>query len=224
MLNWLAWLPENAAVGGAEIDGLLRLIYTLTLAWAVLTLGAIGFCLVRYRRRPGRRARYVTGERPAEVAWVLVPVAVVLGLDLWIDVRGAPVWRRAKLERPAAEVVIQVTGRQFNWEVVYPGPDGRFGTDDDRRFLDEIHVPAGVPVRLVLDSRDVIHSLFLPHLRVKQDVVPGRTLETWFQATRPGAYELPCAELCGLGHSGMKGWLHVHPPEEYARWVREQWS
>jgi cytochrome c oxidase subunit 2 len=69
----------------------------------------------------------------------------------------------------------------------------------------------------------VIHSFFLPHLRLKQDAVPGREIEAWFEATKPGRYELPCAELCGFGHSGMKGWLTVHSPDEYQKWVKNQW-
>jgi len=224
MVDWMGWLPENVSTFGGDIDGLLRLIFVLTVAWFLITFGTLGAFLVLYRRRPGRRAAYVRGERLREASWVLVPVAVVLVLDLWVDFRGAPVWARVKIDRPAEALSIQVTGRQFSWEVVYPGPDGRFGTADDRQFLDEIHVPAGAPVRLVLRSKDVIHSFFVPNLRLKQDAVPGRDIEAWFEATRPGRYELPCAMLCGFGHSGMKGWLVVHPPEEYAAWVREQWS
>jgi cytochrome c oxidase subunit 2 len=222
MLNWMRWLPDNAATFGGDIDGLLGLIYTLTVVWFALTFGVLGLFLVLYRRRPGRPAAHVTGERPRELLWVLVPVAVVLVLDLWVDFRGAPVWAKVKIERPASDVAIQVTGRQFNWEIVYPGPDGRFGTADDKLFVDEMHVPLGRPVRVTFRSRDVIHSFFLPHFRLKQDAVPGRAIEGWFEATRAGSYELPCAQLCGFGHSGMKAMLHVHPPAEYARWVAEQ--
>jgi cytochrome c oxidase subunit 2 len=76
---------------------------------------------------------------------------------------------------------------------------------------------------VVLKSKDVIHSFFLPNLRLKQDAVPGREIEAWFEATKPGRYELPCAELCGFGHSGMSGWLIVHTPAEYQKWVTEHW-
>lgn len=223
MLSWLRWLPENVSTYGPEIDGVMTLIYWVTAAWFVLAMGTFVAFLVRYRQRPGARAAYVRGERLGEALWVLVPVAVVLLLDLWIDARGAPVWARVKRERPATALVVRVTAKQFNWEVQYPGPDGRFGTEDDRTLDNELHVPVGQPVRVQLASRDVIHSFFVPHLRLKQDVVPGRSIEAWFEATRPGRYELPCAELCGFGHSGMKGWLHVHSPEDYARWVGEQW-
>jgi len=224
MLNWLRWLPENVSTYGGDVDAIIALIWYNTVVWFVLTFGMLGLFLVLYRRRAGRPAAYVKGERLGEALWVLVPVAVVLAIDLWLDFRGAPVWAKVMLERPPAALTVQVTGKQFNWEVVYQGPDGKFGTADDRQFDNELHVPAGKPVRLVLKSKDVIHSFFSPHLRLKQDIVPGRTIEAWFEATKPGKYELPCAELCGFGHSGMKGWLYVHPPEDYQKWVKEQWS
>lgn len=224
MLNWMRWLPENVSTYGADVDSVIRLIWYNTVVWFLLTFGTIAVFLVLYRRRPGRRATYVRGDRLREAAWVLVPVVVVTVLDLWFDFQGAPVWARVKLERPPAALSLQVTGKQFNWEVTYPGPDGRLGTADDKVFLDELHVPVNQPVHVTLKSRDVVHSLFLPNLRFKQDAVPGRAIEGWFQATKPGSYELSCAMLCGFGHSGMKGTLYVHPPEEWEQWVKEQWS
>jgi cytochrome c oxidase subunit 2 len=224
MLNWMRWLPESVSTYGGEIDAVIALIYYVTVIWFFLTLGAFGLFLVLYRRREGRRAAFVQGERFREAAWILVPIVVVLVLDFWIDFRGAPVWAKVKTQLPAADLTIQVTGKQFNWEVLYPGPDGKFGTEDDKQFDNEVHVPVGKPVRLVLKSKDVLHSFFSPNLRLKQDIVPGRAIPAWFEATKPGKYELPCAELCGFGHSGMKGWLYVHPPDEYEKWVKEQWQ
>jgi len=223
-MNWLRWLPENVSTYGGDIDSIIALIWYNSVVWFFLTFGTIGLFLILYRRRAGRAAAYVKGERLSEAVWVLVPVAVVLVIDFWLDFWGAPVWAKVKLERPPAALSIQVTGKQFNWEVVYPGPDAKFGTADDRQLDNELHVPANKVVRVVLKSKDVIHSFFLPNLRLKQDIVPGRDIEAWFQATKPGKFELPCAELCGFGHSGMKGYLYVHPEEEYDRWVKEQWS
>ena len=82
-----------------------------------------------------------------------------------------------------------------------------------------MHVPVNKPVHVHLASQDVIHSLFVPQFRFKQDAVPGREIVQWFEVTKPGKYEMPCAELCGFGHSGMKGWIFVHTPEEYQKWV-----
>jgi cytochrome c oxidase subunit 2 len=116
---------------------------------------------------------------------------------------------------------VQVTAKQFNWQVTYPGADGKFGTADDKTLLDEMHVPANKVVHVHLRSQDVIHSFFVPQFRMKQDAVPGRAIMQWFEATKPGKYELPCAELCGFGHSGMKGWIYVHGAEDYKKWAAE---
>jgi cytochrome c oxidase subunit 2 len=223
MFDWMGWLPESASTYGADVDGVIRLIWILTVVWFFLTFGAIAAFLILYRRREGRRASYVRGERLREATWVLVPVAIVLVLDLWLDFRGAPVWAKVKIDKPAPALSLQVTGKQFNWEVVHPGPDGAFGTADDKLFLDELHVPVSRPVRVVLRSKDVVHSFFLPNFRMKQDTVPGREIDGWFEATKPGKYELPCAMLCGLGHSGMKAYLYVHSQGDYDQWVKEQW-
>ena len=95
--------------------------------------------------------------------------------------------------------------------------------DDDVELGNELHVPVNQNILVDLTSKDVLHSFFLPVVRLKQDVVPGRTIRAWFNATVPGRYELPCAELCGFGHYTMRGFLIVHSPEDYAKWVAETW-
>ncbi len=217
------WLPENVSTYGGDIDALLYLIYYVTGAWFFLTLGLTLLFLIRYRRREGRRATYVHGNTLAQSAWILVPGLIVLLMDFWIDFRGAEVWAKVMGRMPRSDLRIQVTAKQFNWEMLYPGPDGQFGTADDLLLDNELHVPVNKVIRVTLRSKDVIHSFFLPNLRLKQDAVPGRGIEAWFEATKPGRYEIPCAELCGFGHSGMKGWLTVHPPDEYQKWLRERW-
>jgi cytochrome c oxidase subunit 2 len=218
----LSWLPENVSTYGTDIDSLFALIYYITGVTFLLVEGLLLLFLILYRRRQGRRAAYIAGDRVGELTWILVPCALVLVLDVWIDVRGTETWEKVKGHIPPAEVQVRVVGKQFNWDVFYPGPDGQWGTVDDRRLENELHVPVGQVVEVVLESQDVIHSFFLPHLRLKQDVVPGRKIPAWFVATKPGRYEIPCAELCGFGHSGMKGWLTVHTPEGYRDWVQQQ--
>lgn len=218
----LSWLPENASTYGTDIDSLFALIYYITGVTFLLVEGLLLLFLILYRRRRGQRATYVAGDRVGELTWILVPCALVLVLDLWIDARGTETWEKVKGHAPPADVQVRVVGKQFNWDVFYPGPDGQWGTADDWRLENELHVPVGQVVEVVLESQDVIHSFFLPHLRLKQDAVPGRKIPAWFVATKPGRYEIPCAELCGFGHSGMKGWLTVHTAEEYRDWVRRQ--
>jgi cytochrome c oxidase subunit 2 len=217
------WFPENVSTFGADVDGIFWFIFYVTTAWFFLTEGLILYFVFRYRRRPGRRARYVTGETMNQLAWVLVPLAIVVVLDLFIDFRGAEVWAKIKNQQPPAEVVVRAAGKQFNWEFTYPGPDLKFGTSDDLQSENDLHVPVGKVVHVILTSKDVIHSFFLPHFRLKQDALPGRTITVWFEATKPGQYEIPCAELCGFGHSGMNGMLYVHAPDEYAQWLKEKW-
>lgn len=217
------WFPENVSTYGGDVDGVFYLILYITTFFFFLTEGLILYFAIRYRRKAGKRATGNRGDTWSELAWILVPAAIVVVLDLWIDFRGAKVWAKIKGQPPPSEVIVQATGKQFNWEFVYPGPDGKLGSADDLQLDNELHVPVGKVVRVILKSKDVIHSFFLPNLRLKQDVVPGREIVAWFEATKPGRYEIPCAELCGFGHSGMNGWLIVHAPEDYAKWVKERW-
>ena len=93
----------------------------------------------------------------------------------------------------------RVSGKQFNWDMTYPGPDNELGTDDDLKLENELHVPVNAVVHIRLTSEDVIHSFFVPQLRLKQDSLPNRFINVWFEATKAGRYEIPCAELCGFG-------------------------
>ena len=217
MLSW--WLPEDVSTYGKDIDFLFYLIYYITGAIFVLVAVAMIAFLVLYRHKEGRRATYTHGNTTLEIVWTIVPTLILVVLTFL----SVPTWARIKMQMPPTDLTIQVNAKQFNWIVTYPGPDGKFGTEDDKTFDNEIHAPVGKPVRLILKAQDVIHSLYMPNLRFKQDAVPGREIPAWFNATKPGKYEIPCAELCGFGHSGMRGWLFVHTPEEYAKWVKEQW-
>jgi cytochrome c oxidase subunit 2 len=173
--------------------------------------------LVMYRDRPGRKARYTHGNTTLEIVWTVVPALILVILTLL----SVPAWSRIKMTMPETDFVVQVNAKQFNWQVTYPGADGKFGTGDDKMLLDEMHVPVNKVIRVILKSQDVIHSFFVPQFRIKQDAVPGREIRVWFDATKPGKYEWPCAELCGFGHSGMRGWIYVHTPEEYGKWAAE---
>lgn len=219
----LSWLPENVSTFGADIDGLIYLIYYIVLLWFVLTYGAIIYLLIRYRRRAGQPATYVHGNTLRQYGWILILGVIVVLMDVWVDIRGEEVWHKIKLSQPPADVHVRVTAKQFNWEVLYPGPDGKFDTEDDLQVDGNLDVPVDKVVHVTLTSKDVIHSFFLPHLRLKQDAMPGRNILVWFEATKTGEYPWPCAELCGTGHTGMVGRLTVHTPEAYKAWVEEQW-
>ena len=216
MLDW--WLPENVSTYGRDIDWLFHLIYYITGITAILVFATMLAFLVMYKDRPGRRARYTHGNATLEIVWTVIP-ALILVILTFLSV---PAWSKIKMAAPPpSDFVLQVTAKQFNWQVTYPGPDGKFGTPDDKTLLDEMHVPVNKVVHIHLRSQDVIHSFFVPQFRMKQDAVPGREIVQWFEATKPGKYELPCAELCGFGHSGMRGWIYVHTPDEYTKWAAE---
>ena len=213
MLNW--WLPENVSTYGRDIDWLFHLIYYITGATFVLVTVTLVAFLVLYRDRPGRRARYTHGSTPLEIAWTVVPALILVILTAL----SVPAWSKIKLQMPPTDFGVQVTAKQFNWQIAYAGPDGTFGTADDKVFLDEMHVPVNKVVRVHLKSQDVIHSFFVPQFRMKQDAVPGLTSRMLVSATKPGKFEIACAELCGLGHYRMRGFLEIESPEAFQAWL-----
>ena len=215
----LRWLPENVSTYGGKVDSLFYLIYYITATVFFLVAITMVVFLIKYRRREGRQASYIHGNTTLEIVWTAA-TALILVVLMFIS---KPVWGLIKQHMPPGDVYVQVIAKQFNWEVVYPGPDKEFGTADDLQIDNELHVVVNKVVGVALNSKDVIHSFFVPNFRLKQDAVPGREIPVWFEATKPGKYELACAELCGFGHYGMRGWVFVHAEEEYQQWVKEQW-
>ncbi len=216
----LPWLPENISTYGGEIDSLFMLIFWITTIVFVAVQGALIWFLFKYRAQPGRRATYSHGNNTLEIAWTIAPSIILVVLALL----SRATWDEIKAEIPPHDVTVRVYAKQFNWDFIYPGPDGAFDTADDKTIENELTVPVNKVVKLEMLSRDVIHSLFVPVLRFKQDTMPGRQIDGWFEATKTGEYEIPCAELCGFGHSGMLGHLKVLSDQDYATWVGEQWS
>ena len=220
-VNMLSWLPEAASTYAQAIDEVFYIIYIITgLAFLLVTVLMFWF-LLQYKARPGRRAHYSHGNVALELIWTIVPTLVFLGIFFY----SQSTWSIIKYptEFPEADVEIRVVAKQFAWEFHYPGPDGEFDTDDDRMFDGEMYVPVNKVIGLQLRGADVIHSFFVPEFRLKQDILPRRDIPAWFNATKTGRFETPCAELCGPGHSGMKGWVNVYDEAEYEAWVAEQW-
>ncbi len=219
MWDMLRFLPQNVSTYGGEIDFLFYLIYYITGVAFLLVAGAMVTFLILYRHREGRRAKYLHGNTAVELTWTIVTALIFVILAFM----SKPLWGKIKQQVPPSNIQVRVTAKQFNWEFLYPGPDGKFDTADDLQLDNELHVPVNRVVQVFLTSKDVIHSFFLPQLRLKQDALPGRVIQGWFEATETGVYEIPCAELCGFGHSGMLGHLTVHSGEDYEKWVKEQW-
>ena len=204
--------PQDVSVTGHVVDQLFWLATGLTGTVFVAVVGALGYFLFRYRARPGQRVLYTHGDSPrARGLTIGLALLVFFLIDVnlayhdhkaWEVVWGAPPSTRDALR-------VEIMPEQFAWNIRYAGPDGRFRTSDDVTTINQLHVPVNVPVIVQLSSKDVIHSFFLPNLRIKMDAVPGMVTSLYFQATTPGTYDIACAEHCGFGHYRMRGFLVV---------------
>jgi cytochrome c oxidase subunit 2 len=213
-------MPENVSTFGGDIDRLFLIVAWITGIVFVLVEALLIYYLVKYRHRDGRKAVYTHGNSRMEIAWtaataVIVIVVGVLSRGLWMDIKDP---RRF----PEGGIEVRVVAKQFEWNVTYPGADGQLDTGDDFVKRNQLHVPVNTVVRVQLRAEDVIHSFFLPHLRLKQDAVPGMTIPAWFEATTPGEYVIGCAELCGLGHYRMRGTMTVLADGEWDSWYRQE--
>lgn len=219
-MNWSWLLPEASSTFAPDLDGMYYIILAITGVVFVVTELLLIWFLIRYRHREGHKAEYVHGNTTAEIVWTAVPFFIVLGIAL--ASRG--LWAEIKDVRsiPPDAMQVQVTARQFEWITTYPGPDGELETADDFTARNRLDMPVGRPIHVILRSEDVIHSFFLPEMRVKQDVVPGMDTFVWFEATDTGDFTIGCAELCGIGHTRMRGTLTVHSADDYRSWLAEQ--
>ena len=214
------YFPHDISTFGPKIDWLFLLIFWIVMVvWIAVMIAMVVF-MVRYRTRPGRKAEYIEGNTRLEIVWTTATAVILVVLAFM----SRATWADIKEHGPPGQVFYGVNAKQFNWEITYPGPDGKFGTKDDVIVENEMHVPVGKVVRIDLTSKDVIHSFFVPNLRLKQDAVPGRVIKVWFEATETGQYEIPCAELCGFGHSGMKGNLTVQSQADFDKWLADQYA
>ena len=236
------WLPIDISTNGWEID---RLILILHVIMAILFVGWLSFiiyALFRFRAKSGHKAEYHTKHFKLPT---YVEVGVALTEAVLLCAFSFPIWGQSRIEFPAREnsLVVRVVAEQFAWNVHYPGKDGVFGKSDpklmnagnplgldaddpmgkdDIATINQLHIPVDKPVIVDLMSKDVIHSFFLPVMRVKQDAVPGQKIPLWFQAKQTGEFEIACAQLCGLGHYRMRGFFTVDTPEKFDAWMTEQ--
>ncbi len=213
------WFPHDISTFGPQVDWLFLLIFWITvITWAAVMIAMVVF-LFQYRHRPGRKAEYIEGNSRLEIFWTTATAVIMIALATL----SKSTWAEIKENGPPGQVFYKVTAKQFNWEITYPDPDGNFGPKA-LTVENEMHVPVNKVVRFDLTSKDVIHSFFVPNMRLKQDAVPGRTIHVWFEAKEPGTYEIPCAELCGFGHSGMQGTLTVESEADFQKWLKDQYA
>jgi len=199
-------LLHSASSLGPTVDWLFLSLTGITALVAIAVAALIVFFAVRFRAgskadrsNPPDRVRWI------EITWTAAPLVIFIGLFVWSSVVFSEFYRP-----PPNAMRIHVLARQWMWKLEH---------DSGRREIDELHVPAGQPVELIMTSQDVIHSFYVPAFRVKQDVLPGRYTSLWFTATREGRFNLFCAEYCGADHANMHGSIVVMQPADFANWL-----
>ncbi len=201
------WLPRDVSEHGRTIDSLFMFILWLTGIVFVVTEVVLVYFMLKYNAKANSKpVEYSHGSHSLEVVWTILPAVTLL----FIAIYQMEAWAMAKMRPPKGSPIAEVTGRQFNWDFRYPGPDGELHTTDDIVRTDgRLYLPVNEDILLRITSADVLHSFFLPNMRQKQDVVPGMKQSMWFKAKEKGEFDIVCAELCGWGHYKMKGRLHL---------------
>ncbi len=213
---------ESASTFSGDIDYLILLVTAITGFWFLLAEGVLVYLIVRYSAQEGVKAQYVAGESSKEKRWVAVPHYITLAFDVWIIIAAVKVWQDVKQTMPQADATVRVIAQQWAWTFVHPGLDGKLDTADDIRMIDELHVEKGKMYHFELQSRDVLHSFSIPVFRLKQDIIPGRTIRGWFKPTMTGGFDIQCTEICGIGHALMPARVLIETPEDHAAWVLSQ--
>jgi cytochrome c oxidase subunit 2 len=213
------WLPRAASSFAEDIDGLIITITVIVGVWFIVAEAVLLYLLLRFRRKEGVKAAYLPARTLRGMSVVLLPCVVILGFDLLVDAEAAPIWEEIKEKRPPHDLEVRVTGEQWAWRFTYPGPDGEFDTADDFWSLNEMALPVNKVVLFHLNAKDVLHSFFIPEMRVKQDAVPGRTITGWFEPILEGSFPIVCAEICGFGHTVMQSKLLVENDQGYQAWL-----
>ena len=237
------YLPPVASEHGVGIDAIL--LYLLVATGSLVIIGHVVLGFFIWRSSHAREVSPTLPSAKAQRAWSVVPaLAMIIIAEGGVLVLGIPVFAQLYTQEPPEDaVVIEVTGEQYTWNVRYPGADGEFGRTDPMLISDEnslgmdpsdpassddiyelalIHVPVNRAVVIKLRSKDVLHSFYLPNHRIKQDAVPGMTIDIWFKPTVEGEFEIACAELCGFGHYQMRGFLNVVSEQEFERWLADK--
>lgn len=213
-------IPQASTFAG-DIDWLFTMIFVTVGFWFLVAQVVFFALIVRFRRREGVPAQYLTGENPTEKRWISIPHLLVIACDVVLIVSTILVWIRVKQDLPPADETIRIVAQQWAWAFVHAGPDKTLDTTDDITTVNELHVQVGRVYHFELTSRDVVHSFSVPVFRLKQDAIPGRIVTGWFEPSRLGTYDIQCAEMCGIGHALMPARLSIESEEAHARWMQD---
>jgi len=215
----MTWLPSAGSYAG-DIDGLIWLVTIVVGFWFFAAQAMFFWLIWRFRAKPGVPAQYITGKEPHLKRWINIPHFLVIVCDVVIIAAAIKVWVEVKQTMPAPDEQVRVIGQQWAWTFVHAGADGKLDTGDDIVTTDDLHVQVGKTYQFLLESKDVLHSFSVPVFRLKQDVVPGRTITGWFKPVKTGTYDIQCAEICGIGHGVMSGRIHIENATEHEAWVQ----
>jgi cytochrome c oxidase subunit 2 len=202
--NFPLW-PVGASSMANQVDALYIFLVLVSLAMTVGIFATIFYFMAKYRRRPGVDAQQIHGSVILEVGWSVIPLGVFMIIFVW----GAVIFFHERTA-PRTSEEVYVVAKQWMWKLEHV---------EGAREINELHVPVGRDVKLIMTSQDVIHSFYVPAFRIKQDVLPGRYTTEWFRPTKAGTYHLFCAEYCGTMHSGMIGQIVVMEPAAYETWL-----
>lgn len=221
-MDAFALLPKCISTYGKEIDHLFWLMVGITFFAFVVSLYVLFKPLFTNHHSKVPRARYITGEGK-QYRWITIALIGLALSDFLILFVEHHSWAAIEREVPSADLEVAIIGRQWNYIFVYPGPDGKLSTEDDVRIdqpNSELHVPLNKNIVVHLMATDVLHSFWVPNIRLKQDCIPGRTIKRWFNLTETGRYEIACAEICGILHSKMRNYLVVEDQAAFDTYIR----
>ena len=188
MQSWIPLIPDSASTFSWKVDALYFYLSGVTLFFTLLISGVLIFFVIRYRRRtPYEIPRPIAGSHKLETLWTIIPFIIAMTMFGW----GARLYFE-QYKPPQNAIEVYVVGKQWMWKLQHA---------TGQREINELHVPVGRKIKLIMTSEDVIHDFFVPAFRTKADVVPGRYTTMWFEATTPGKYHLFWAEYCGMNHS-----------------------
>ena len=206
MQSWIPFIPDSASTLSWKVDALYFYLSGVTAFFTLLISCILIFFVIRYRRRtPYEIPRPIAGSHKLETIWTVIPFVIGMTMFAW----GARLYFE-QYRPPQNAIEVYVVGKQWMWKIQH---------STGQREINELHIPVGRKVKLIMTTEDVIHDFFVPAFRMKADVVPGRYTTEWFEATKAGTYHLFCAEYCGTNHSGMIGSIVVMEPREFDNWL-----
>jgi cytochrome c oxidase subunit II len=205
MFDNLPLWPTRASTTAGSVDALFIFLVALCTLVSVAIFAVIVVFAIQYRRRKGVVAEQIEGSTALEITWSIIPLGIFIMIFIW----GAVIYFKERTP-PRGATEVYVVAKQWMWKLQH---------EEGQREINELHVPVGRDVKLILTSQDVIHSFYVPAFRIKQDVLPGRYTTAWFHPTKAGTYHLFCAEYCGSQHSGMIGQVVVLEPAQYQAWL-----